>query len=101
MKIRPEFVTNSSCASFTVLKKHLSPFQIEQIKNHIEQSNNYIIHRGPQTEIYNDPGDAWGIIEYDTSIFGETMMDNFDMMWFLLQIGVDEGHIEYEGCYGN
>ena len=101
MKIRSEFVTNSSCASFTILKKDLSPVQIEKIRKHIEYSEDYIIHRGPQTQIYNRPHDAWHIDENEKSIWGDTSMDNFDMMWFLLKIGVDENDVELEGCYGN
>ena len=101
MKLRTEFITNSSCASFSILKKHLSQYQIEQIKDHINQSNNYIVHRGPQEEIYNRPHDAWQIEEFEDKIEGDTSMDNFDMMWFLLKIGVDEDHIDHHGCYGD
>ena len=101
MKIRSEFVTNSSCASFTILKKDLTPVQIEKIRKHIEYSEDYIIHKGPQTQIYNRPHDAWHIDENEKSIWGDTSMDNFDMMWFLLKIGVDEEDVELEGCYGN
>jgi len=99
MKIQFDFVSNSSCASFVIPKKFLSCHQIDLIKNHIERSNDYIIHRGPQNEIYNNPHDAWVITETENEIIGDTSMDNFDMNWFLIQIGVDEDHIEYEGCY--
>jgi hypothetical protein len=101
MKIRPDFITNSSCASFSILKKDLTPVQIEQIKNHIQESENYIVHRGPQTQIYNSSYDAWHIEENEKTIWGDTGMDNFDMMWFLLKIGVNEDDINLEGCYGD
>jgi len=96
MKIKIEFITNSSSASFTIPKKYLTSEQVDLIKNHIRSSNNYIIHRGPQTEIFNSPHDAWHIIETDDSIVGNTGMDNFDMLWFLRKIGVEDKHIEYD-----
>ena len=101
MKINSDFITNSSCASFIVLKKYLSRIQMDKIKDHINESDNYVLHRGPQSQIYNDPGSAWHIEETHDAIEGETSMDNFDMTWFLLQIGVDEDHIEMHGCYGD
>ncbi len=93
MKIKIEFITNSSSASFTILKKNLSAAQADLIKNHIAESNNFILHRGPQHQIYNSPGDAWQIIETEDSIEGYTSMDNFDMDWFLEKIGVADRHI--------
>ena len=101
MKISAEFITNSSCASFVVPKKYLNPYQIEQIKNHIDISEQFIVHRGPQTKIYNDHGSAWNIEEFEDRIEGDTSMDNFDMTWFLLEIGVNEDHFEMHGCYGD
>jgi len=101
MRLKSEFITNSSCASFTILKYYLSPHQIELIHDHIKESANFIVHRGPQTEIYNGPHDAWNIEETESTIEGDTSMDNFDMTWFLLQIGVNEDHIQMRGCYGN
>jgi len=100
MKIQCDFVTNSSCASFVIPKHFLSPQQIELIHDHIDASEEFVDHhRGPQTQIYNHPHDAWHIMETDDEISGDTTMDNFDMLWFLMQIGVNEKHIKYEGCY--
>lgn len=96
MKIKIEFITNSSSASFTILKKNLSTIQVDLIKNHIRESNNFLIHRGPQHELFNSPGDAWHIIETEDSIEGDTSMDNFNMHWFLKKIGIDDQHIKFD-----
>lgn len=40
--------------------------------------------------------DAWKIETKKDRITGETTMDNFDMRWFLREIGVEDDHIHYE-----
>jgi hypothetical protein len=40
--------------------------------------------------------EQWKITENEKEIMGKTSMDNFDMMWFLDQIGVDEKYIKKE-----
>ena len=97
MKIQIDFVSNSSCASFTIPKEVLTSEQILAIKNHIEHSKNIIIvHRGPAKTIYNSPHDRWDIHENKKLIEGFTTMDNFDMLWFLESIGVKKEFIIYK-----
>lgn len=87
MKTKIDFVTNSSSASFAISKAFLSPDQIDKIKNHIEEGK--VIN----PNIYDTP--AWAITEDEHTIRGDTSMDNFDMWWFLQEIGVDEKHVHY------
>jgi len=105
MKIKTDHVTNSSCASFVIQKKNLTNIQIFLINNHLD----FIKQYHPSALSYNsylgkdDMDDitstGWNITEKEDTIEGETMMDNFDMLGLLAEIGVDEDHIEYHGCY--
>jgi hypothetical protein len=79
MKTRTGFVSNSSSASFVVLKYNLSPRQID----HIIAAN------------AKAGRDAWDIEIDETEVTLRTNMDNFDMHHLLRQVGVAEEHIVY------
>lgn len=92
MKIKINFVTNSSSSSFIIAKENITDLQVELIINHIDIAK-VICEREDNLEMYYD---EWGIYETDTHISGETMMDNFDMCWFLEQIGIEPKHVEWD-----
>lgn len=91
MKIKSDFVTNSSSASFIILKKHLTKKQIMLIHNHIEVGK--LLSDHTDQNIYCQPNDKWIVNEHEYNMEFFTVMTNFDMWWFLKEIGVKDEHI--------
>jgi hypothetical protein len=85
MKIKQDFVTNSSSSSFIVKLSDITELQKYQILNHYEVAK----EKGWLNE-YCSEGDAWSNIEEkDGELIGSTYMDNFDMEEFMEKIGVN------------
>ena len=82
MKIRYDFVTNSSSSSFLISKKYLDYDQIRAIRNHhkLGEKMGFV-------ESWLDY--PWNIKENNDFITGYTSMDNFDMESFLSKIEVN------------
>ena len=92
MKIKYDFVTNSSSASFTIPLKELNEIQIMAIFNHIEIGAMFVsLHE--HIHFYLDP---WKIEIVNNELIGDTSMDNFDMLKFLELIGVKKEVITYD-----
>jgi hypothetical protein len=88
MKIRRDFVTNSSSSSFLISMDLITAEQSYLIRHHQEVAEEY--------GLYCDPKDAWEIEETTHIISGRTFMDNFDMDKFLIAIGIPEGYVYWE-----
>ena len=95
MKIRNGFVSNSSSSSFAISKSVLTEEQIDAIYDHINYTKNNFPEMKETSDVHD--GSAWGISEDEKNIFCNTFMDNFDMYFFLNEIGIDEKDIHITG----
>ena len=86
MKVRSDFVTNSSSSSFIISKKYLDAEQCEAIRSHSSLGEKL----GFCWCEY-----AWDIDEDAEYITGYTYMDNFDMYEFLEKIDVDMNRVDW------
>lgn len=87
MKIRNDFVTNSSSSSFIISKKHLDEDQIEAIREHAEL--------GKVLGMWTNWSFEWDINENEDFISGYTSMDNFSMYNFFEEIGIPDCFIKW------
>jgi len=96
MKIKIDFVTNSSSASFKIPLSQISEIQLELLKSHYDIGK--IIAKKNNINLGVSKGDTWKIIisKKRGCVYGTTTMDNFDMIWFLGEIGINEENVEYK-----
>lgn len=93
MKIKSDFVTNSSSASFVISKNVLSANQVHMINEHIKIAKKDDRNYGSLQ--------AWNIEETENEMRGYTSMDNFNMFDYLQEVvGVERKDIFYDGDGG-
>ncbi len=96
MKIKIDFITNSSSASFTILRSDLTPLQEILIIDHIEAATMFL-KKDPTIDFgWLNAGDEWSITVTEDKIEGDCSMDNFCMTEFLNKIGVPDEKIDYD-----
>lgn len=89
MKIRTDYVTNSSSSSFIIAKRNLDTDQIKAVREHWTLAKKM----GMIDEGWDYP---WQIEENDSYITGYVSMDNFQISDLFDKIGIDDSIVYWD-----
>lgn len=93
MRVRCGFVSNSSSSSFVINLADLTPEQIVQISNFLEEAE---LRHLPGWEHAED----WKVSKTDKHIGGGTWLNNFDMIDLFQAIGVPDSVVSWgDSCF--
>jgi hypothetical protein len=101
MKIRNGFVSNSSSASFVVYKDKITPLQYKAIMSHDIYAAKVLKWDCSWSDDGTFTYDRWdNIKETEKTLKGSTLMDNFEMDKFFIEIGLSPDAYEFESSNG-
>ena len=91
MKIRKNFVTNSSSASFIIERSKISEDQLDALLDHLNYAKNKL---GWEVDKFLDF--EWNIKVDNYYVKGFVIIDNFPMDDFMENIGIDLNNVSWD-----
>lgn len=86
MKVRLDFVTNSSSSSFLICKRNLTKEQLAAVRNHSKLGEYLDLDYAEE---------RWRIEENDNYITGCTGMDNYDISELFGIVGINDNAVHW------